>query len=458
MSTHYDTLGLEPTASADDIKRAYRAFSRRHHPDIAGPDSAPLFAEGTTAYTILSDPQQRAAYDHELANPTPEPEPDIPLDDWGQDEAWEQEAPWGDEGDVVDAPIVDTPEPATPHTTPPTTDTPTPQAAADAPQRAVERDEVRVVDDLPHPALTALTGLAASAATIWWPTNPTAPRVSASVAAATVVIMLAAMWWLALEAKKKPATRERRPRTLFTRTVTAAAVITAAAAATIVALTVTHHDERLWWLAPIPAVIAATLITASTITTLRARHAVFSKRTLTDYIVFGNPPPGEVPALLNRALMPFVHTRADVRTIQQPGPARYFSHVLICGEKAVFLKAIGTGPGRYFWSGTSLLRDDGTNLVTALIGDYAAAKDRIVSDFKTRGLEASAYVVVLKNFHDRSKATTNTVSSTEPDVIDIDDLHATLARELPPNALLSRHAVVEALHEYARFGDVKAHV
>lgn len=107
MSTHYDTLGLEPTASADDIKRAYRAFSRRHHPDIAGPDSAPLFAEGTTAYTILSDPQQRAAYDHELANPTPEPEPDIPLDDWGQDESWEQEAPWGDEGDVVDAPIVD---------------------------------------------------------------------------------------------------------------------------------------------------------------------------------------------------------------------------------------------------------------------------------------------------------------------------------------------------------------
>ena len=36
MTTHYDTLGVEPTASPDEIKRAYRKRARETHPDHGG--------------------------------------------------------------------------------------------------------------------------------------------------------------------------------------------------------------------------------------------------------------------------------------------------------------------------------------------------------------------------------------------------------------------------------------
>src|SRR5579872_3697735 len=61
----YDVLGINRTASADDIKRAYRALARKHHPDVSEDkaEAEHRFKEINEAYEVLSDPQKRAQYD-----------------------------------------------------------------------------------------------------------------------------------------------------------------------------------------------------------------------------------------------------------------------------------------------------------------------------------------------------------------------------------------------------------
>lgn len=61
MKDFYQALGVERTATADEIKRAYRRLASQHHPDKGG-DTA-RFQEIEEAYRVLSDPAQRAAHD-----------------------------------------------------------------------------------------------------------------------------------------------------------------------------------------------------------------------------------------------------------------------------------------------------------------------------------------------------------------------------------------------------------
>lgn len=62
---HYKVLGVDRTASADDIKRAYRKLSKELHPDRNkdSPDAERKFQEVNVAYETLSDPQKRRMYD-----------------------------------------------------------------------------------------------------------------------------------------------------------------------------------------------------------------------------------------------------------------------------------------------------------------------------------------------------------------------------------------------------------
>lgn len=60
----YDTLGVSPSASADEIKKAYRRLARKYHPDInKDKDAEEKFKEINAAYEILSDEQKKAQYD-----------------------------------------------------------------------------------------------------------------------------------------------------------------------------------------------------------------------------------------------------------------------------------------------------------------------------------------------------------------------------------------------------------
>lgn len=67
MRSAYDVLGLEPSASTEAIRLAYRRLAKLHHPDRAGedPSAHQRFLEIRAAFEILGDPARRAAYDRE---------------------------------------------------------------------------------------------------------------------------------------------------------------------------------------------------------------------------------------------------------------------------------------------------------------------------------------------------------------------------------------------------------
>jgi curved DNA-binding protein len=61
---YYARLGLEKSATPEDIKRAYRKLARKYHPDVSKePDAEAQFKEVAEAYEVLKDPERRAAYD-----------------------------------------------------------------------------------------------------------------------------------------------------------------------------------------------------------------------------------------------------------------------------------------------------------------------------------------------------------------------------------------------------------
>lgn len=61
---YYEVLGVSKTASAQEIKKAYRKLSKQYHPDInKDPGADEKFKELTEAYEVLSDDNKKAQYD-----------------------------------------------------------------------------------------------------------------------------------------------------------------------------------------------------------------------------------------------------------------------------------------------------------------------------------------------------------------------------------------------------------
>jgi DnaJ-class molecular chaperone len=65
---YYQLLEVSETASPEVIRAAYRALAKKYHPDVyKGDDRQQMMTTVNTAYSVLSDPEKRAAYDRKLA-------------------------------------------------------------------------------------------------------------------------------------------------------------------------------------------------------------------------------------------------------------------------------------------------------------------------------------------------------------------------------------------------------
>lgn len=64
MNDPYKALGVEKTATADQIKKAYRKIAKTDHPDLnPDPAAGERFKAASAAYDLLKDPEQRARFD-----------------------------------------------------------------------------------------------------------------------------------------------------------------------------------------------------------------------------------------------------------------------------------------------------------------------------------------------------------------------------------------------------------
>ncbi|MBX2965831.1 MAG: DnaJ domain-containing protein [Cyclobacteriaceae bacterium] len=70
MKDYYSILGVSRTASASEIKRAYRKLVQQLHPDInPDPQATELIKLVNEAYDVLGDTKKRSEYDYRLQNP-----------------------------------------------------------------------------------------------------------------------------------------------------------------------------------------------------------------------------------------------------------------------------------------------------------------------------------------------------------------------------------------------------
>lgn len=61
---YYHILGIERTATAEEIRKAYRKLARKYHPDVSKEiNTEEKFKEVAEAYETLKDPEKRSAYD-----------------------------------------------------------------------------------------------------------------------------------------------------------------------------------------------------------------------------------------------------------------------------------------------------------------------------------------------------------------------------------------------------------
>mgnify|MGYP001851664727 CR=1 FL=1 len=67
MNEYYQSLGVQPSATKEELKKAYRDLAKKYHPDLHPGDREveTRFKEINEAYEFLSDPEKRKKYDEQ---------------------------------------------------------------------------------------------------------------------------------------------------------------------------------------------------------------------------------------------------------------------------------------------------------------------------------------------------------------------------------------------------------
>ena len=62
---YYEVLGVQKTASAEELKKAFREMAKKYHPDKnpGNKEAEEKFKEAAEAYNVLRDPEKRKRYD-----------------------------------------------------------------------------------------------------------------------------------------------------------------------------------------------------------------------------------------------------------------------------------------------------------------------------------------------------------------------------------------------------------
>ena len=89
-TNYYEILGLEQTATAEQIKHSYRKLARLYHPDVNNsPDAEKKMRLINQAYNVLSDPTARQKYDRFLQEEQVEVEAEA-YDQYESDDQYDQ--------------------------------------------------------------------------------------------------------------------------------------------------------------------------------------------------------------------------------------------------------------------------------------------------------------------------------------------------------------------------------
>lgn len=104
MADHYETLGVDKKAPADEIRRVYLKIARDRHPDrftdaAEKAKAHQFFQEATEAFNTLTNQQRRESYDTELARPKLEKPEDLAQDAFAKAK---RSAESGNDQDAVD--------------------------------------------------------------------------------------------------------------------------------------------------------------------------------------------------------------------------------------------------------------------------------------------------------------------------------------------------------------------
>lgn len=342
MSTHYETLGVDPTDTQDTIRRAYRSLMLQHHPDVAGEQGRNQTTMINLAWSVLRDADTRAAYDDSL-NGDQRPAADAE----GEPEEAEFEDEWGSVSDWAD-PVAETGHDDTPDV---------PEPPPPAPPQGDQAESLRY----PAKRLGPVVAITLAMMAVWGLVSARLPGTPTDVA------MIAAVEGIAVVAGLVVGYVGQRKYKMEWIAPAALLLLGVFAVEGMVDPPV-QGWLRMGYLFPGAAGLAS--YTTNVLARQRSLNNSIPLKTLRDNNSFGTLPGGVAADLLDQDCT-VLYRIPGVRVIRAANENALVSHFIVRGDKVALLKAVLAPGGTYRWSGPSLMREGHPMPDEVIRADYA---------------------------------------------------------------------------------------